>query len=115
MFKNRFTFYLVAIVVIGALILLLLPPHILDGRSDKGYYFSRTKLDINNINIALSEFQTAFKVFPTGDNRAIFRALSGSNPLQIAFTRVVRTNSDGELLDVWDRLTESRFWDRQTS
>ncbi len=100
MFNKRFIFYTVASAVIASLIVLLLPL-VRNERTDRGYLLSQTKTDVKNINTALNQLEIACSVLPSGDNRAIFRTLFGSNTLQIVFLATARTNSDGELLDPW--------------
>jgi len=100
MFTKRIIFYTVTLVLITILIALLLPL-VRNGRTDSGYPLSRTKMDVSNINIALKQFDVAGRILPSGDNPSIFRALFGSNVLQIAFLRSERINADGELLDPW--------------
>lgn len=50
------------------------------------------------IKIALLEYKTQFGAFPSGDSRAIVRALTGDNPKRMPF---IGMPPDGELLDPW--------------
>ena len=53
------------------------------------------------IRVALAQYKTEFGAFPSGDSRAICRALSGNNPKSIRFIELRSVTPDGDFLDQW--------------
>jgi hypothetical protein len=59
---------------------------------------------LDNMRVAIHNYQDAFGENPVGDNAEITAALSGKNPKQVNFLRDdagLSKNDKGELLDAW--------------
>ncbi len=49
----------------------------------------------------LAQYKSEFGTFPSGDSRAICRALTGNNPNGIRFIELHSVPPDGDFLDPW--------------
>jgi hypothetical protein len=88
----------VALATTGVLFFLLYP--VLFGVRDS---VSRIDAETQVLQVALSQYKAELGRFPSGDSRAICRALSGVNPKGIRFIewRQKSTTAEGEFLDPW--------------
>ena len=65
--------------------------------------FSPIDMELGALQTAIRQYEAEFGANPTGDCRAIFRALRGENPRHIVFIMFPERSisSDGDLLDPW--------------
>ena len=97
---RRFTLgWWLALVVVIAVVAFFLYPAILT--RDEGTY--RIDAETQAIQGTLAQYKTEFGAFPTGDSRAICRALAGNNPKNIRLIewRERSTTPEGDFLDPW--------------
>jgi len=96
--ERRFTlgYWLVLAGVVLVAAFLLYPGIAAD---DEGV--SRIDHETAVIRVALNGYKTEFGAFPSGDSRAICRALAGNNPKRIQFIELKSVSPDGHFLDQW--------------
>jgi hypothetical protein len=82
-------------VVVAAIVLFFPDIRIIDGG------VSRIDKETATLQVALRAYRAEFGGYPAGDNRAIFRALTGHNPRNIVFIEFSTVSPDGDLLDPW--------------
>jgi hypothetical protein len=53
---------------------------------------------------ALNHYETVFQQFPTNNNAALVKQMTGENPQQLLFINLsaTSTNQDGQLIDIWN-------------
>ena len=63
----------------------------------------RVDMEIASISSALKDYEGTYGRFPSGNARAIFESLRGSNPLERVFLNVQESSisPEGDLLDPW--------------
>ena len=66
---------------------------------DEGTY--RIDAETQAIQGGLAQYKSEFGAFPSGDSRAICRALTGNNPKGIRFIELHSVTPDGDFLDPW--------------
>jgi hypothetical protein len=62
-----------------------------------------TRLEEAEMANAISRYATVFQHFPADNNAALTKNLTGDNPQQLLFLKLVATstNNDGQLVDIW--------------
>ena len=97
--KVRFSF--VFCVVLGIMALLGLFALLQSGRIID--VVSQIDVETAALHAAIRQYEAEFGAKPTGDCRAVFRALRGENPRHIVFIQFAdrSISSEGDLLDPW--------------
>ena len=62
-----------------------------------------TQMEEAELARALNHYETVFQQFPTNNNAALVKQMTGENPQQLLFINLgaTSTNQDGQLIDIW--------------
>ena len=109
MMQKRIIFCSLAIFVIAALFVMILPFFV----RVKIERPPRTKLEIANLINSIDQYKSVYGVYPTGESSNIVRILAGDNPQKTVFLNFRRTSEHpNEMVDPWETPYQIEFFEQ---